>query len=133
MPVGEKQKQPLHFHAAAGGEEFLNTLWAEVGEPLHQLVGLLEAFVLREPVEKLKHGELRRGKSQGPVPLAPWLNKKGALAEVRMPAVSAVRSRNQILAGPWELFGREEFFAVVVENRTPVRRWSSQTGGRSGP
>ena len=54
MPVGEKQKKPLHFHAVAGDEQFLKTLRAEIREPFYQLVDLLEAFLLWELVEEFE-------------------------------------------------------------------------------
>ena len=56
------------------GEKLLQATRAEIGKTLHQHIGLMEAFALRQLVEQFEDRALRRRESYGPVPFAPPLN-----------------------------------------------------------
>jgi len=42
------QEQSLHFYAAAGDGQGVESLGAEITQPLHQNIGLMKGFALRD-------------------------------------------------------------------------------------
>ena len=74
VPVGKVKEQPLHLNAVTFGKESLQAARAEIGKTLHQHIGLMEAFALRQLVKQFEDRALRRRESKGPVPFAPALN-----------------------------------------------------------
>ena len=92
MAIGEEKEQSLHLHAAAIFKQLLQPTRAQIGQPFHQHIGLMEAFVLGQFVEQLEDGALRRGKRQRPIPLAPWLHDETVIA-IRWSSLSGFQSR----------------------------------------
>ena len=60
VAVGEEEEEPLHLHAAAVGEKLGQAPWAEVGQPFHQLVGLVEALAVWQLIEQFEVGAFER-------------------------------------------------------------------------
>src|SRR5213595_3781204 len=71
VPLGEPEKQPLHLHAAARFQHFLNPLRAQSSNRLHQDVRLMKGLLGREKVKKLAKCSLRRGDIEFPSPMSP--------------------------------------------------------------
>jgi hypothetical protein len=78
--IRKEEEESFVLHALAISKQRLQPPWAEIGQPLHELTHLMEAFVAREFVKQLKDRAFGRGEGKRPIPLPPGLNSDACVS-----------------------------------------------------
>src|SRR5687768_10253151 len=133
VAVREEKEETLRLHALAVLEQLLKAAGTEVGQALHQLVGLMEAFPIGKLIQKLQDRALGRGQRQGPAPMTPGLDGKAGLQRIGGDALAGLDVPAQAGQGPRDRLVSEEAAAAVKDEADGQRQLMQPRRGRLVP